>query len=68
MKTLKRNEEFRRMPDSSKKDREVIDSMVDSGWSFSAKKEWKEWKSQFEKIKEKEKPSKSKKDKVKNRK
>ena len=44
MKTLKKNDEYKRVPDSYKKDIEKIDKLLDSGWSFAPKKEWKEWK------------------------
>jgi hypothetical protein len=48
MKTLKKNEEFKRVPDSTKKDIEFIDILLEDGWSYSPKKDWKEWKKQFE--------------------
>jgi hypothetical protein len=41
MKTLRRQEVFKRMPDSSKKDLIAIDTMVNMGWKYCPKKEYK---------------------------
>jgi hypothetical protein len=42
MKTLKKNGEFKRVKDSDISDRKIIDGMINQGWQFSSKKEWKE--------------------------
>lgn len=42
MKTLKKENEFKRLPDSTSNDRKRIDDMINDGWIFVPKKEWKE--------------------------
>ena len=59
MKTLKRNDEFKRVKDTSIDDYKEIKRLLDFGWGYSNKKDWKEWKNQSELKKEKvEKPEK----------
>lgn len=41
MKTLRKQEVFKRMPDSSKKDLTAIDTMINMGWKYCPKKEYK---------------------------
>lgn len=41
MKTLKKNNEIRRVKDSTHPDRLKIDEMVQSGWKLVPKSEWK---------------------------
>ena len=41
MKIIKKKEVFKKMPDSSLKDIKAIDEMINMGWSFCSKKEYK---------------------------
>lgn len=61
MKTLKKNEEYKRVPDSNMKDLNKIDKLVNEGWSFVPKKEWKNWKSEHSPKKEIKKTKRGKK-------
>lgn len=41
MKTLKKNNEFKRVKDSSNSDNEKIRELLNAGWSYCPKSEWK---------------------------
>jgi len=41
MKTLKKNDEIKRVKDSSSSDDKQIQNMLESGWNYCAKSEWK---------------------------
>jgi len=42
MKILRRNDEFRKMPERSVKDAKIIDNLIGQGWNYSPKKAWKD--------------------------
>ena len=41
MKTLRKNDEFKRVKDSTVADRKAIRKLVDSGWAYCDKTTWK---------------------------
>lgn len=41
MKTLKKNDEIKRVKDADFTDRKRIDEMLESGWKYVPKSEWK---------------------------
>jgi len=53
MKTLKRNDEFKRVSDKSIDDYKEIKRLLGFDWIYSNKKDWKEWRKQSESNKEK---------------
>ena len=42
MKTLKKNNEFKRVKDTSNSDNERIKELLNAGWNYCPKTEWKE--------------------------
>jgi hypothetical protein len=42
VKTLRKGDEFKRVPDSNKKDYVAIQRLVDAGWRFCDKTTWRE--------------------------
>ena len=46
MKTLKKNNEIKRVKDSSKKDIEILNNLITSGWNYVPKNEWKSLRSE----------------------
>jgi hypothetical protein len=42
MKTLKKDGQYLRVKDTTKKDLEKLNDYLSSGWEYSSKKEWKE--------------------------
>jgi hypothetical protein len=60
MKTLKKNEEIKRMKDSDFVERKKIDELLESGWKYVPKSEWKKTLSKDEPKNEGKKRSKSK--------
>ena len=59
MKILRKNNDFRKMPDSTINDVVAIKALVDYGWKHCSRKEYKEF---FGKNKEQAKPEEEKKD------
>jgi len=56
MKTLKRNGEFKRVNDSSPTDNKDIQTMLNNGWNYCQKSEWKSTRpDKKEKVKKKNK-------------
>jgi len=41
MKTIKRNNDYKRLSDSNSKDLNIIDSFLKAGWNFCPKSEYK---------------------------
>ena len=64
MKTLRKDNEYVRMPYTTQKEMSIVDTMVDRDrWFFAPKKDWKEWKLTFEKPKKVKETKSNKKDK-----
>jgi len=60
MKTLRKDNEYVRMPYTTQKEMSIVDTMVDRDrWFFAPKKDWKDWRG-TEKKKSKETKSKKK--------
>lgn len=58
MKTLKKDGEYIRVPDKLKSDIEKIKRLLESGWNYTSKKDWKD---NWRVVKEKTNKKKSKK-------
>jgi len=43
MKTLRKNDDFKKMPDKNWLDHKNIEKMIGSGWKYVSRKEWKEF-------------------------
>lgn len=54
MKTLKGNNEIKRLPDSNEKERKVIEKLILEGWKYVPKNEWKK-ETRIEKVQKVEK-------------
>jgi len=59
MKTLKKNNEIKRVKNSSPSDNRIIDDLLKSGWNYCTKSEWKAIRPE-KKPTEKENPEKKK--------
>ena len=42
MKILKRNSEYKKMPDKNFKDLVKIENLIDEGWRYITRKDWKD--------------------------